>query len=575
MNSPLSVHAWRGVSRFALLLALTLGLAASVRADITLTFVPHDGDKISDIYKVQVKADSPDGIDKVEFLVDGQSRTTKGGTPYFYNWDTIADAEGEHLITAIAYDGNGLTKKASLKLVIENELGTGGASLSQKALDALPKKDYDTALKYARRSLKADPNNVDGSRALAAVYASREEWDKANDALDKAKGVDESAPALKELADYKMQRAIQRENVVNFVGDYAATRELRRKSYDIALKDLRAKAAVAAAGKDAMAANEAVGDALLDAGRYQEAATEYSKNIVGDENAISSINRLALAYTMFDHFDEAEGAARNAVRAKKDDAVTRAVYGLAYLRHRQFKEARDMVQKDVAGKTPASLIVAAYADAVLGQNAQAVAEAKSALELLPNSPDAHYALALASKDLQVAERELRRTVALETFYSGPYLTFAANLAASKRADRYEQALGLTDAVLKAEPENTYAKTIQSLVYLQQGQLKSAATVLGILARREPPAPDLSAAFAVYWDESKKGAQAVAALKTARDLDVERFAFTQPPLPMELLNIINRGFHYRAGFFLTPASLYPPKVEAPVPPPVAPDPPAAQ
>lgn len=557
-----------------MMLALTLGLAASVRADITLNFVPHDGDKVSDIYKLQVKAESPDGIDKVEFLVDGQSRTTKGGTPYFYNWDTIADSEGEHQITAIAYDGNGATKKASLKLVIENEIGTGGAVLAQKALDALPKKDYDTALKYARRSLKADPNNVDGSRALAAVYASREDWDRANDTLDKAKGIDGSAGALKELADYKMQRAIQRENILNFVGDYTATSELRRKSYDLSLKDLRAKAA-AASGADAVAANEAVGDALLDAGRYQEAATEYNKNMAGDTPPLASANRLALAYALFDQFPEAEATTRNVIRAKKDDAVTRAVYGLAYLRHRQFAEAREIVQKDLAAKTPASLIVAAYADAALGLHKRAVAEAKLALEQLPNAPEAHYALALATDDLQLNERELRKTVALETFYSGPYLMYAANMALSQRADRYEQATGVTDAVLKMEPDNVFAKIVQSLLFLQQGQIKNAGNTLNVLSRHEQKSPDIMAAVAVYWNQAKNGPQAQNSLQAARSLDVDRFAFTEVPLPMELLEQINRKLHYRAGYFLTPAALYPAKVETPAATPVLlPTPPAA-
>ena len=561
---PISVSGRRGISRFALLLALTFGLAASVRADITLNFVPHDGDKVSDIYKVQVKAESPDGIDKVEFLVDGQSRTTKGGTPYFFNWDTIADTEGEHQITAIAYDGNGATKKASLKLVIENEIGTGAPALAQKALDALPKKDFDTALKYARRSLKAEPNNVDGSRALAAVYASRQDWDRANDALDKAKGVDSSAAALNELADYKMQRAIQRENIVNFVGDYTATSELRRKSSDLLLKDLHAKAAAAAPGADAIAANEAVGDALLNAGRYLEAVTEYNKNLAGDAPPISSMNRMVLAYALADQFGEAEGAARNAIRAKKDDAVTRAVYGMAYLRHRQFTEARAITQKDLAAKTPASLIIAAYADAALGEHKRAVDEAKQALELLPNSPEAHYAMALASNDLQVNERELRKTVALETFYSGPYLMYAANMALSQRADRYDQATGVVDAVLKLEPDNVFAQTMQALLFLQQGQLKNAGTTLNVLSRHEQNSPDVMTAVAVYWNQSKNGPQSINALQAARRLDVDRFAYTEAPLPMELLEQINRKLHYRAGYFLTPAVLYPSKMETPAP-----------
>ncbi len=571
LNATLSATLRRGVSRAALLLALTLGFAASVRADITLNFVPHDGDKVSDIYKLQVKTDSPNGIDKVEFLVDGQSRTTKGGTPYFYNWDTIADSEGEHQVTAIAYDGNGATKKASLKLVVENEIGTGGAALAQKALDALPKKDYDTALKFARRSLKAEPNNVEGSRALAAVYASRQDWDRANDTLDKAKGVDGSAAALQELADYKMQRAIQRENIVNFAGDYTATSDLRRKSYDLAIKSLRDRAGAAPAGPEAVTANEALGDALLNAGRYVEAAAEYGKNTSGENAPVSSTNRLALAYALAGNFTEAEGAVRTAIRAKKDDAATRAVYGLAYLRQRKFQEARNIVQKDIAGKDlagkpPVSLITAAYADAAMGQNKQAIVEAKAALDRAPNLPEAHYALAVASKDLQVSERELRKTVAMETFYTGPYLMFAANTAVSKSADRYDQASAITEAVLKQEPENVFAQTMQSLLAMQQGQLKAAGNTLRTLGRREKDSPDVVATLAVYWIQSKNGAQAVNALQTARGLDSDRFAYTEAPLPMELLETINRQWHYRAGFFLTPAALYPPKIQTPVPAP---------
>ena len=557
----LSVTARRAAFQLVALLALTLGFAASVRADITLNFTPHDSDKISDIYKLQVKAESPDGIDKVEFLIDGQSRTTKGGTPYFYNWDTIADSEGEHTVTAIAYDSNGATKKAEIKLVIENEIGTGGAALAQKALDALPKKDYDTVLKYARRSLKADPNNTDGSRALAAVYASREDWDKATDTLDKAKGIDGSAGALNELATYKIQRAIQRENIPNFVADYTAVSDLRRKSYDLMIKELRAKAA-SAAGDDASAANEAVGDALLNAGRYQDAAAEYNKNVTGADSPISSSNRLALAYAMLDHFDEAESVLRTAVRAKKDDAVTRAIYGLNYLRARKFKEARDIVQKDIAAKTPVSLIVAAYADAALGANQRAVDEAKTALLALPDAAESHYAMALASRELQVNERELRKTLARETFYTGPYLMYAANMALSSRSDRYDQALSIADVVLKQEPGNIFGELLESLVYIQQGQSKSAENYLRVLGRTEATSPDVMATLGVYWNVAQKGVQSQASLKAAHDLDVERFSFIEPPSAMELLDMLNRKYHYRSGYFLTPASLYPPKMAAP-------------
>ena len=222
------------------------------------------------------------------------------------------------------------------------------------------------------------------------------------------------------------------------------------------------------------------------------------------------------------------------------------------------------MQKDLAGKTPASLIVAAYADAALGARKRATAEAKLALELLPNAPEAHYAMALASDDLQVNERELRKTVALETFYSGPYLMYAANMALSQRTDRYEQASAVNDAVLKQEPDNVFAQLIQSLLALQQGQIKNAGTTLNVLNRHELNSPDVQSATAVYWQQSKNGAQAQNALQAARRLDVERFSFTEVPQPMELLELLNRKLHYRAGYFLTPASLYPAKAETPAP-----------
>ena len=545
----------------ALIGLLMFGLAASSRADITLSFEPKGGDKVSDIFKVVLKAESPDGIDKVEFLVDGMARATRNGVPYFYEWDTISDPEGEHTITATAYDSNGNTKKAEIKLVIDNELAQGAGPLAQKALDALAKKDYDTTTRYARRSLKAEPGNANGSRALAAVYASRQDWSRAADLLDKAKNIDVNAPAMADLASYKMHRALQPESAATFVSDYRAVSVLRRKSADLTVKELEAKYA-AATGAEAVQSHEIIGDALVAAGRFRDAAGEYNKNVSAGDAPITSINRLALAYLLADQYAEAMGVVRPAVRAKKDDIVTRAVYGLVLLRQRKFAEARQMVGKDIDDKkTAVSLIVASYADAALDQKKEATAEAKSALELVPDAPEAHYALSLATADLQVAERELNHTLATEPFFSGPYLAYAANIALGKRLDRYDQALGIASAILQDEPDNVFAKILSSLVDIQKGDSKSAAPFLTLLARREQTSPDVLATLAVYWNNNNGGPQTVAALKSARELDRNLFDFQQVPEPMELLELLNRKLHYRAGFFLSPSTLYPPKAQA--------------
>ena len=199
-------------------------------------------------------------------------------------------------------------------------------------------------------------------------------------------------------------------------------------------------------------------------------------------------------------------------------------------------------------------------DSTRDYNKEGAAEAKAAIALLPDAPESHYALALASPDLLTAEKELVRAMALSDFYAGPFLMYAGNVALGKRTDRYDQALNITDTVLKMDSDNLYAKIVQSLVYLQKGQSKDAEPLLNVLARREQTASDVQMTLAAYWSVKNKGAQAVASMREAHRLDKEHFDFAGVPTPLELLEFLNRKTHYRSGFFLSPSSLYPPKPE---------------
>ena len=189
-----------------------LTAAAPLRADIKLKLDSKTGDSISDIVKIVAHADSTDNIDKVEFYVDDQLRFTAPSVPYVFTWDTIPDKEGMHTLAVTAFDGNGQTKKLSITLNIDNELALGGDALAKKAGDALKANDLPGALKYCRRTLKADPGNADGSRVLAGIYASENDWNRAVVALEKSKIVATDATTMLELATYKMRRALQPEN---------------------------------------------------------------------------------------------------------------------------------------------------------------------------------------------------------------------------------------------------------------------------------------------------------------------------------------------------------------------------
>ena len=93
---PLAVSAARRSLRLCLL-GLLFFAACPLFADVNIKFDNlKEGDKISDISVIVVRAESSDGIDKVEFAVDDQLKFTTGSTPYTYKWDTIPEAEGKH-----------------------------------------------------------------------------------------------------------------------------------------------------------------------------------------------------------------------------------------------------------------------------------------------------------------------------------------------------------------------------------------------------------------------------------------------------------------------------------------------
>jgi tetratricopeptide (TPR) repeat protein len=532
-----------------LMLAVT-----AAHAEIMLKTELNDGDKISDVAKLTAKAESTDGIDKVEFRVDDELRHTDTSTPYVYEWDTIKDKEGMHAVTVTAYDSNGSTKRVALSLTIDNEIGLGAEALAGKAQDALKERNYAEAARYSRRALKAEPGNINAARAQAGVYGAQREWSKAIAALKDANGLDTNAPAMRELAGYRIQNALLPDNAANFYGELVSADELRRKAADLALKET-VKQNTPADGKRTAQQHEAIGDMLLEAGKFREAVVELSKSGIGDDAPLASMNRLGLAYVLDEHPQEALSLLRPTVRAKKADAQTRAVMGLAQLRLRLFADALATVQPDIASQNPASLIVAAYANAALGKKREANALAKDATGLLPNSGDAQFALAIAATDPKDSEAAVHRALALTPFQTGPYLDYAARVAISRRQDRVEQALNLTDFVLKYEPENFNAKEMQALLYLSEKRFADAEPILTWLRRKDAKAPDVIMTLATYFELKNEGPTVSQLLAAAKEAD-KRFERQGPETPLEFLTTLNRRYFYRTGFFLRPSTLYP-------------------
>lgn len=84
---------------------------------ITIEFTsPRAGDleRLGGEVLVEVDASALAGLERVEFLLDGDLMMTFQSAPFRHTWDTATAATGPHTWTATAYDANGLSNQADM-----------------------------------------------------------------------------------------------------------------------------------------------------------------------------------------------------------------------------------------------------------------------------------------------------------------------------------------------------------------------------------------------------------------------------------------------------------------------------
>ena len=110
-------------------LLTTASLAAPVTVKVRFlpskelkeTILP-DSKALKDIVRVAAKADSTSGIEKVTFEIDEQFRAETKKAPFRFDWDTLAEQDGDHTLSVTAVNVNGQSGQTRLKVRVLNEL---------------------------------------------------------------------------------------------------------------------------------------------------------------------------------------------------------------------------------------------------------------------------------------------------------------------------------------------------------------------------------------------------------------------------------------------------------------------
>lgn len=523
--------------------ALWLLLPGSAQGQLSVRFELKEGAKVSDktIVLVRVESEDDTGIQKVEFLLDGELKATDTSVPYSFEWDTLEGEEGSHTLTATAFDARGRTARAKITVTVDNELGKGAEFHAEASLAALRARDMETAARFARRALKIDPANLTAARALAGLYRQRRQYAEAIAVLEKANIPDDHVEAWADLAASHIAHGAAGDSTEAFLRGAAAANEAYQKVVTARLAAVRG-------------AQEAWkrGDAQFAARNWAAAIREYQQCGPAEEAPIECVNRLLLAYLKAGRLRDAQTVMGMLTRSKRADDATQAIHGLMLLNDHQLLKAREVVQDGVAKRRLPALLIAAYADLSLERRPQAMEEARQAAAIAPNLPEVQLLMAHVLPDPIDARRALMRALEMDPALAEAYALHGFHILLSRDRRRFQAADPVFEFALKRDPNNNYALMGAALSLMAQRRPNEAEPLLTQLLQQDRNAADAYVAQALNYSLLDRSLLITPALDMARKLDEDRWNYALVPDPVEL---IARVYRFRRAPVLTPAALY--------------------
>ncbi|MCX6360396.1 MAG: Ig-like domain-containing protein [Armatimonadetes bacterium] len=527
--------------RMALLGALLVALAGAAipaRADeLAVRLEPADGATLTDVVKVAAKVTGADddGVEKVEFFVDGQARSTDTSTPYELEWDTLKDPEGAHTVVAKATDAKGRTAEAKATYTLDNQLANGAEFHADAALEAIKGGSIEAARKAARRALQIDPGNLKAARAMAGILRSQREYGKAIEVLLAASMPPTETAARQELVALRMLTASDTLDEFLAAASQAAVEQQR-------LNEARVAAATTP---------EAKGDAYYMARNWNQAVRAYQEAGSADEAPIAAANRLLLTYIRSRRMKEADGVLRTLKQTQRGDATTRALEGLYLLANHQVAKARETVQTGLEGGGYLATLVAIYAEMAMGHKPKASEMLAKINEADAGRPEVAMIRAYLVTDVFDLKTALLACNTLDPSAPEPYVIRAYQMFLSKEPKPYEKGDALLEMARKMDPEDRMAKMASAVSFLVQKRHQEAEPFLAKLRELEPGAPDAMVAQALLFSYQDKTSLITDLLNKAMKIDDMRWNDVYVPTAADLLT---RVYRYRFQPIITPGAL---------------------
>ena len=460
-------------ANFCLMVCMSAVTVTASLADLSVKFDVANSATLSDTKLVRARVNTGDndiGVEKVEFYVDDQLKATATSTPYQFNWDTLAETEGTHVLAATAFDAKNRTARAKITITIDNELGKGADYHADAALAAIKEGKVEDAARYARRAVKISPNNLRAAMALAIMHKRNRDYAQALAVLAKAELPENDTEARALLVSLHIDKGEAGESTDEFLKEAGTAIDIYKKM--VAIRVVAVKS-----GGSAAAVAVAKGDVLCEGRDWMAASLAYGKAGDPDTAPMEVTNRLLLSYIEGGRMKEASRLVTQLLRNKKADEVTRALAGLVYFNEHQLSKARDIVQDGVDNKLLPALIVAAYCDLAMQKSHRAAQEVEAAYAIAPNLAEVILLRAYVLPDAQEAHKELIHALEINPTLTEAYTLRGFQSLMSRDKGRFVTADAYFEFALKRDANSPYALMGNILSLLNQKRPQEAESLL--------------------------------------------------------------------------------------------------